>query len=153
MKQILTTLTLAALVATPFAYAADTTDSVNQAIKVGSDHGITHFTSIEFEDNGRLEIEGWIDREWHVELEVRLDGSDIDHEEREKRTGGPWGMAPDELSGYVEAAFEAGVADIDEITIDRRDMIEIEGDDVHGRDLEVYFQRGSREPVRISHDD
>mgnify|MGYP003677952772 FL=1 len=153
MKLLLTTLTIATLAVTPFAYTADPAGNISQAIKVGSDYGITHFTSIEFEGSGRMEIEGWIDQDWHVELETRAGSPDLVHEEREKRLNGAWGMTADDVLLYTKAAAEAGIVDIEEVKINRRDRIEVEGDDVRGRDLEVYFERGNQEPMKVSRDD
>lgn len=156
MKTLIATTLAASLVAAPLAFASGTIDDARRAVQIGADYGISHFHSIELEDdrddNGSMEIEGWVNGEWYVELDVNSDGS-IRKEERRKRTDGPWGLSSADTLGYIEASVEQGMSRIEEIKINARGDIEVEGDDADGYELEIDYRSGSLEPTRVDRDD
>ncbi len=156
MKTLIATTLAASLVAAPLAFASGTIDDARRAVQIGADYGISHFHSIELEDdrddNGSMEIEGWVNGEWYVELDVNSDGS-IRKEERRKRTDGPWGLSSADTLGYIEASVEQGMSRIEEIKINARGDIEVEGDDADGYELEIDYRSGSLEPTHVDRDD
>jgi len=152
MKMITVTALAAALIAAPLAQASGTIDDARRAVQIGSDYGISHFHSVELEDDrsddGSMEIEGWVDGEWYVELDVNSDGT-IRKEERRKRKDGPWGMSSSETLGYIEASADQGMNRIEEIQVNANGEIEVEGDNADGRELEIDFRTGSMEPTKV----
>lgn len=98
-----------------------------------------------------MEIEGWLDSEWYVEIDVNNDGS-IRKEERRKRTDGPWGLSSADTRDYIEASVNQGMSRIEEIQADANGDIEVEGDNADGQELEVEFRTGSMEPTRVDKD-
>ncbi len=152
MKMITVTALAAALIVAPLAQASGTIDDARRAVQIGSDYGISHFHSVELEDDhsddGSMEIEGWVDGEWYVELDVNSDGS-IRKEERRKRKDGPWGMSSAETLGYIDASADQGMSRIEEIQVSANGEIEVEGDNADGRELEIDFRTGSMEPTRV----
>ncbi|MGO1749156.1 MAG: hypothetical protein ACTHZR_02645 [Marinobacter sp.] len=155
MKMIIATALAAGLAAAPLAQASGTIDDAKRAVQIGSDYGITHFHSIELEDDrnddGSMEIEGWLDSEWYVEIDVNNDGS-IRKEERRKRTDGPWGLSSADTLDYIDASVNQGMSRIEEIQADANGDIEVEGDNADGQELEVEFRTGSMEPTRVDKD-
>lgn len=146
-------LVLAATVA-PLAYSSGTLEDVESVVQAGQDHGVTHFENIEFDEGGneRIEIEGWLDGGWFVEVDMDTDGSVV-QEERSKRSDGPRGLTPDEVRDYANAASTEGIVQFDEIDVNSSGRIEIEGDDAGGHDLEIDFQAGSLQPTRVDRED
>ncbi|MGD8175530.1 hypothetical protein [Marinimicrobium sp. ARAG 43.8] len=135
--------------ASSLALAAGTQDDVKRALDVGTEYGITHFHSIELDDdpNDFAEVEGWLDEQWYVELEINPDGT-IHKEERHKRNGGPWGLSADQTMEYLNAASERGLDQIEEIKMNKRGSVEIEGRHTNGRELELDYEQGNMEPVK-----
>ena len=152
MKVIYATTLAATFLVTPLALQAATSMSDVEAVVTASqDYGITHFREIEFEDGNRTEVEGWVGEDWYVELD--LSGSNIDHEDREKRIDGPWGMSAEEVRQVARAAMDEGITRIEEIKIRSNGSIEVEGDDANGREIEVSFRQGNNTPVGVERDD
>ncbi|MDO6442967.1 hypothetical protein [Marinobacter sp. 2_MG-2023] len=156
MKTLIATALAASLVAAPQAFASGTIDDAKRAVQIGSDYGISHFHSIELEDDrdddGSMEIEGWVDNEWFVEIDVNNDGS-IKKEERRKRADGPWGLSAAEVADYIDASVKQGMSRIEEIQINSRGEIEVEGDNADGQELEIDYRSGNMEPTRVGRDD
>ncbi|MEH6560735.1 MAG: PepSY domain-containing protein [Marinobacter sp.] len=156
MKTLIATTLAASLVAAPMAFASGTIDDAKRALQIGTDYGIAHFHSIELEDDhgddGSMEIEGWLDEQWYVELDVNGDGS-IRKEERHKRTDGPWGLSSAEAAEYIDASANQGMSRIEEIKINAKGEIEVEGDNADGQELEIDYRAGSMEPTKVDRDD
>ena len=154
MKMIVVTTLAGALLTAPLAYGSGSIDEARQAVGIGSDYGITHFRSIELEDDDddRMEIEGWVDNDWSVELDVNGDGT-IRKEERRKHSDGPWGLSSADVLDYIDATTEAGMARIEEIKVSSSGYVEVEGYTSNGQELEVDFRSGSMEPVKVERDD
>eukprot|EP00003_Mantamonas_plastica_P009345 TRINITY_DN18711_c0_g1_i1.p4 TRINITY_DN18711_c0_g1~~TRINITY_DN18711_c0_g1_i1.p4 ORF type:complete len:154 (+),score=26.13 TRINITY_DN18711_c0_g1_i1:1726-2187(+) len=140
-------------ISAPLASAA-TLDDVRKTLAAGSDYGIQEFRKVEFDDDyrGEMEIEGWIDNEWYVELDLDRDGK-IQKEQRKRDPGERYGLPSAEVTAYIEAAQSEGMDSFDELTVSRRGYIEVEGRDDRGRELEVDFRTGSLEVIRIERDD
>ncbi|MEX0739290.1 MAG: hypothetical protein WD071_08105 [Pseudohongiella sp.] len=132
------------------AYAGAPDNYVEQSVTLAEEYGITHFYELEFDDGNRADIEGWVDDEWFVEIGLR--GDQIAQEERERRIDGPWGMTAGELRGYVQAAITEGMVSIEEIAINNQGIVEVEGEDANGRDIDVYFRTGDTEPESVQRD-
>ncbi|RBW48667.1 PepSY domain-containing protein [Marinobacter sp. F3R11] len=152
MKMIIATTLAIGLAAAPLVHASGTIDDARRAVQIGTDYGISHFHSIELEDDHHdddsMEIEGWVDGQWYVELDVSSDGS-IRKEERRKRKDGPQGMSSADTLGYIEASVNHGMSRIEEIQIKGNGKIEVEGNNADGRELEIDFRTGSMKPVKV----
>lgn len=155
MKTLIATALTASLVSAPLAFASGTVDDAKRAIQIGSDYGISHFHSIELEDDrdddGRMEIEGWVDGQWYVELDIDSDGT-IQKEERRKRNDGPWGLTATDVEKYIDASAKQGINRIEDIKINAKGEIEVEGDNAEGQELEIDYHAGSMEPTRVDKD-
>ncbi|MBK1850467.1 hypothetical protein FE845_03890 [Marinobacter sp. 1-4A] len=155
MKTLIATALTASLVTAPLAFASGTVDDAKRAIQIGSDYGISHFHSIELEDDrdddGRMEIEGWVDGQWYVELDIDSDGT-IQKEERRKRNDGPWGLTAADVEKYIDASAKQGINRIEDIKINAKGEIEVEGDNAEGQELEIDYHAGSMEPTRVDKD-
>lgn len=129
----------------PTAYAEVPIDRFEEALKAGNDYGISHYKEFEFDDDGSVEIEGWIDKDWFVEIDVSGNGEVI-HEERKRRKDGPWGMQDAEVRQTIEAAKTEGMTRLEEINISSGGQIEVEGEDDSGKEIELKKNRSERQP-------
>lgn len=155
MKTIFASVVVAGLVAAPLANASGDIDEVRLAVQSGSDFGITHFQTVEFDSDDmddRIEIEGWLDDSWFVELDMDANGT-VTREDRQKRSGGARGLSATDLLDYADASASEGMTRFDEIDVDHNGRIEIDGDDASGRDLEIDFMSGSLQPTKVERDD
>ena len=153
MKKTLTIVLISGLVAAPAAFARGSFEDAERMLQVGSDYGITHFQSIEFDDDRAddIEIEGWMGQDWFVELDLNGNG-DIEREQRRKPKGESYGLTAQEIQVFLDAARGQGMETIEELKIKRNGDIEVEGNDDSGRELEVDFRTGSLEPVKVERD-
>lgn len=153
MNKLTVFVLVSSAISAPLASAA-TLDDVRKTLAAGSDYGVQEFRKVEFDDDyrGEMEIEGWIDNEWYVELDLDRDGQ-IQKEQRKRDRGERYGLPSSEVTAYIEAAQSEGMDSFDELTVSRRGNIEVEGRDDRGRELEVDFRTGSLEVIRIERDD
>ncbi len=152
MNKIIALTLVSGLLAAPVTMAAGTFEDAGRALDAGTAYGITHFRSLEVDDDGRMELEGWVDSDWYVELDLKNDAT-VDREQRRKQEGTPWGVSADEINGYLEAARCQGMERFDELKVNAKGYIEVEGEDKDGRELELDFRAGDRTPVTIERDD
>ncbi len=151
MKKLITTALLSTLAISPLAMASGTLDEAEKAIAAGSDYGITHFRSVELDDDNEMEVEGWIEDGWYVEIDFDRNGN-IEKEKRQKRGGQPWGISADDLRGYLDVARDNGMTMLEEIDVKSDGYVEVEGDDEGGRELEIEFRLGEMTPIQIDRD-
>ena len=153
MKKTLTIALISGLVAAPAAFAKGSFDDADRMLQVGNNYGISHFQSIEFDDDhdNEIELEGWMGQDWFVELDLNGNG-DIEREQRRKPRGESYGLTAQEIQVFLDAARGQGMETIEELKIKRNGDIEVEGNDDNGRELEVDFRTGSLEPVKVERD-
>lgn len=154
MKTIIALALTGGMISAPAAMAMGSFEDAERILKAGSDYGITQFRSLEleYEDYDEIELEGWVDNNWYVELDMSDDGS-INREQRRKHDGEPSGLTADEVRDYLKAAKAEGLDSLEELKVSSRGYIEVEGNDSSGRELEVDFRIGDLTPVRIESDD
>lgn len=154
MKKSIVLIFAGSLVAAPLAMARGSVDDAETALQAGTDYGISRFSSIEFDDDEQepVELEGWVDDEWYVELDMALDGS-IEREQRRKHRGEPKGVSADEIRNYLTASREQGLQLVEEIDIRSGGTVEIEGEDQDGLEIELVFRNGNTGPVRVERED
>lgn len=145
---------IAGITAAPLAMADARLDDAKRAVALGTDYGMVEFRSIEFDDDYQddVEIEGWLDDEWYVELEFDGNGN-IERENRSRYDRERYGLSADAVLDYLDAAGREGMVWFDEFEISSRGNITIEGDDDRDQELEIDFRSDSLEPVRVERDD
>lgn len=145
---------VAGIAVTPLAIADARLEDAKRAVALGTDYGIVSFESLEFDDDRHeeVEIEGWLEDGWHVELEINSNG-EIEREKRSRYDREPYGISASDLVRYIEAASAEGMEWFEDIEISARGYVSIEGDDQRNDGLDIDFRVGSFEPVRIDRDD
>lgn len=127
-------------------------DRLDDVLGHASQFGFTHYEEIEVKSGDSVEIEGWLDDEWYADVRLSLSDGETLKEERKRLITGAWGMSEDDLRQAFDVAREEGMVDFEEIQIDKRGMIEIEGRDDSGRDLEVYVRQGENSASSVDRD-
>ncbi|GGC94904.1 PepSY domain-containing protein [Vreelandella lutescens] len=155
MKKMLLIPTSALLLAVAAGNAqADTQpmDRMDDILTSSADYGFTHYEEIKVKSRGRIEVEGWLDDEWYADVEFSLDGGDTLKEERKRLITGAWGMSEEDVRQAINAAQAEGMVEFEEIDIDKSGIIDIEGREQNGRDLELSLRQGSFEVTQIDRD-
>ncbi|AMQ88382.1 hypothetical protein ASQ50_06525 [Marinobacter sp. LQ44] len=101
---------IAGITAAPLAMADARLDDAKNAVAMGTDYGIVEFRSIEFDDDHQddVEIEGWLDDQWYVELEFD-DNGNIERESRSRYDRERFGLSADAVLDYLDAAGREGM--------------------------------------------
>lgn len=128
------------------------TDRLDEVLELATAFGFQHIQEIEAKGSDSVEIEGWLDEEWQAEVRLSLESGESLEEQRKRRDGGAWGMSEDEVRMAMEAAVAEGLAEFEEIQVDRDGRIEIEGRDADGREIEVKSRQGERDVIEVEVD-
>lgn len=127
-------------------------DRVDEVLVPAVDYGFTHYEEISIKSRGRAEVEGWLDDEWYADVEFSLDNGETLKEERKRLITGAWGMSEEDVRQALEVARKEGMSEFEDIDIDKGGVIDIEGRDENGRELEISLRQGSYEITEIDRD-
>ncbi|WP_447894924.1 PepSY domain-containing protein [Vreelandella sp. GE22] len=117
-----------------------------------ADYGFTQYQEISVESGDHVEVEGWLDDEWFADIEFSLDSGETLQEERERLVSGAWGMSEDDIRQAFEVASEEGMVTFEEIDMNQSGIIDIEGRNAEGREVELSVRQGSYEITAMDRD-
>jgi hypothetical protein len=152
-KMILAGSLIALMSAATLAQAEDhrlAAERLDDILAQASAFGFQSFEEIEARRDGRFDVEGWLDDEWYAEVRFSLERGESLREERKRREGGAWGMSDDEVREAMTLAVAEGLAEFEEIQVDRDGRVEIDGWSGDGRELEVKSRGG--ELLQVEYD-
>ena len=155
MKKILLIPTSALLLAAAAGSAqADSLpmDRIDDVLTHSNDYGFSHYEEISVKGRGRVEVEGWLDEEWYADVDFSLDNGETLEEKRERLITGAWGMSEDDIRHALDVARQEGMAEFEDLDIDKSGIIDIEGRGENGRELEISVRQGSSEVTQIDRD-
>ena len=155
MKKMLLIPTSALLLAAAAGSAqADTQpmDRIDDILTYAADYGFSHIEEINVDDRGRVELEGWLDDEWYADVDFSMDNGDTLQEERQRLITGAWGMREDDVRQALNAASQEGMTEFESIDIDKSGIIDVEGREQNGRELELSLRQGSFEVTQMDRD-
>lgn len=127
-------------------------DRIDDVLTHASEYGFSHYEEVSIENRGRVEVEGWLDEEWSADVEFSLDNGDTLHEQRERLITSAWGMSEDDIRKALDVASQEGMVEFEDLDIDKTGIIDVEGRDKDGRELEISVRQGSSEVTRIERD-
>lgn len=127
-------------------------DRIDDVLTHTSEYGFSHYEEISIKSRGRAEVEGWLDDEWYADIEFSLDNGETLQEKRERLITGAWGMSEDDIRQALEVAAQEGMVEFEDLDIDKNGIIDIEGRDESGRELEISVRQGSSEVTQIDRD-
>mgnify|MGYP003147034278 FL=1 len=155
MKKILLIPTSALLLAAAAGSAqADSLpmDRIDDVLTHSNDYGFSHYEEISVKGRGRVEVEGWLDEEWYADVDFSLDNGETLEEKRERLITGAWGMSEDDIRHALDVARQEGMAEFEDLDIDKSGIIDIEGRGENGRELEISVRQGSSDVTQIDRD-
>ncbi|WNK19586.1 PepSY domain-containing protein [Halomonas piscis] len=127
-------------------------DRIDDVLTHASEYGFSHYEEVSIENRGRVEVEGWLDDEWSADVEFSLDNGDTLHEQRERLITSAWGMSEDDIRQALDVASQEGMVEFEDLDIDKTGIIDVEGRDKDGRELEISVRQGSSEVTQIERD-
>lgn len=127
-------------------------DRIGDVLTHANAYGFSHYEEISVESRGRVEVEGWLDDEWHADVEFSLDNGETLQEQRERLITGAWGMSEDDIRQALNVASQEGMVEFEDIDIDEGGIIDMEGRGENGRELEISVRQGSYEVTQIDRD-
>ncbi|MBT2771715.1 MULTISPECIES: hypothetical protein [unclassified Halomonas] len=127
-------------------------DRIDDVLTHANDYGFSHYEEVSIKSRGRVEVEGWLDDEWYADVEISLDNGDTLKEKRERLISGAWGMSEDDIRQALDVASQEGMVEFEDLDIDRSGIIDIEGRDENGRELEISVRQGSSDVTQIDRD-
>ncbi|MAO62239.1 PepSY domain-containing protein [Halomonas sp. CnH100-B] len=155
MKKMLLIPTSALLLAAAAGSAqADTQplDRIDDILTYANDYGFSHIEEINVDDRGRVEVEGWLDDEWYADVDFSIDNGESLQEERKRLITGAWGMSEEDVRQALDAARQEGMTEFESIDIDKSGIIEVEGREQNGRELELSLRQGSFDVTQMDRD-
>lgn len=127
-------------------------DRIDDVLTHANDYGFTHYEELSIKGRGRAEVEGWLDEEWYADVDFSLDNGETLEEKRERLITGAWGMSEDDIRQALDVASQEGMTEFEDLEIDKSGIIDIEGRDENGRELEISLRQGSYEVTQIDRD-
>lgn len=85
-------------------------------------------------------------------MDISLDNGETLKEERKRLVSGAWGMSDEDVRQALNIASQEGMVEFEDIDIDKSGMIDIEGIDENGRELEISLRQGSDQVSNVDRD-
>jgi hypothetical protein len=127
-------------------------DRIDDILTYANDYGFSHIEEINVDDRGRVEVEGWLDDEWYADVDFSIDNGESLQEERKRLITGAWGMSEEDVRQAIDAARQEGMTEFESIDIDKSGIIEVEGREQNGRELELSLRQGSFDVTQMDRD-
>ncbi|MGO3004429.1 MAG: PepSY domain-containing protein [Halomonas sp.] len=127
-------------------------DRIDDVLTHAGDYGFTHYEEISIKSRGRVEVEGWLDDEWYADIDFSLDDGETLQEQRERLVTGAWGMSEDDIRPALNVASQEGMVEFEDLDMDKSGMIDVEGRDENGRELEISVRQGADQVSEIDRD-
>ncbi|MDN6298593.1 MAG: PepSY domain-containing protein [Halomonas sp.] len=127
-------------------------DRIDDVLTHANEYGFSHYEEVSIENRGRVEVEGWLDDEWYADVEFSLDNGETLQEQRERLITSAWGMGEDDIRKALDVASQEGMVEFEDLDIDKTGIIDVEGRDKDGHELEISVRQGSSEITQIERD-
>ncbi|MGX5913992.1 hypothetical protein ACR0ST_04605 [Aliidiomarina sp. Khilg15.8] len=106
--------------------------------KLLNEYGFTHIIELEWKSDGNIEAEGFSDDQTMVEVTWDKDGK-VKEEEKERGRAGAWGLTPEQLKTAMKHGKSEGIMRFEEIDVNRRGNISMEGYGKDDNEIEISF--------------
>jgi hypothetical protein len=125
---------------------------LDRLLEHASQYGFTQYEEISLDDGERVEIEGWRDDGWRLEVDMLATSGELVHEEQRKSQIPDWSLSGDELRQALASAREAGLQRFGQLDVDDNGHLEIEGYDTQDREVEIRMNRNDFSVIGVDHD-
>lgn len=124
-----------------------------QALLAQADrYGFSHYQEISVDDATRLELEGWRDDGWQLDVDMLIADGTLVLEEQRKSQIPDWSLSADEVRQALANASQAGLQRFDQLDVDERGHIEIEGYNAQNREIELRLNRDDLSVTGVTND-
>ncbi len=154
-----TTLSTAALLASlglaTTAFAADqglTQDELSSLLDSAQQYGFTHFEEISVDDGNELELEGWREDGWKLEVDMNIASGDTIKEEQRQDQIPDWGLSFDEVNKALDSAMGEGLQRFESLEVESSGSIEIEGYNDQNQEIEIYLNSSDFSVTGVTND-
>ncbi|MCK2183931.1 hypothetical protein [Halomonas getboli] len=138
LTQWIAPLTLAGMTGTAMADGGGLSQDDLLRLLDGADaYGFSHYAEFELDDGHRLEMEGWRDDGWALDVDMRVEDGTLLHEAQHKSQIPDWSLTGAQLRQALANAQRSGLERFSTLDVDGFDDIEIEGLDSDGREIEL----------------
>lgn len=103
-----------------------TLDALERVLDIGKQYAFDSYKEVEAKDNGQFELEGWNASERRLEVKFDLEGRVLE-EESKRGSDRKRGLTDAEILQAVAIAREHGMTRFEEVELDDRDRIAING--------------------------
>lgn len=137
------------------AFADDGSLSQNELqslLEHASQYGFTHYEEISVDDGARLEVEGWRDDGWQLDVDMLIEDGSLIHEEQRKSQFPDWSLTGDEVQQALASARDAGLQRFSQLDVDGSGHLEIEGYDAQNREIEIRIKGTDFTVNGVEHD-
>lgn len=117
-----------------------------------AEYGFTYFKDIEIDDDGQAEVEGWLQGNARAEVTFSSQGAVVEEKSKRDRER-KHSMRDSDVRSAVQAAAGEGLARVEDIKVNRKEIIEIDGKTADGKDIEVHVSQSNFEVVKVDRDD
>ncbi|MHB0775644.1 hypothetical protein [Halomonas sp. WWR20] len=130
-----------------------TRDELHRMLKHASQYGYTHYEEISLDDeDAHLELEGWRDDGWHLDVDMRVSDGHWVHEEKSKSQIPDWSLTGEQVREALASAREAGLERFSQLDVDADGHLEIEGYDAQQREIELRLDSSNFAVTEVEHD-
>lgn len=136
----------------PMVHADMSVEDLHGLLERSAEYGFTYYKDIEIEDDGSAEIEGWLAGNAMAKVTFSAQGAVVEERtrgERERRHS----MQQSDVRAAVQAAAGEGLVRVEDVQINRKNVIEVEGRTAEGKDIDVRVRQGSFDVVKVDIDD
>lgn len=136
----------------PMAQADISVEDLHGVLERSAEYGFTYYKDIEIDDDGSAEIEGWLAGNAMAKVTFSAQGAVVEERTRGERER-KHSMQQSDVRAAVQAAAGEGLTRVDDVQINRKNVIEVEGQTADGKDIDVRVQQGSFDIVKVDKDD
>lgn len=125
---------------------------LDSLLERASQYGFSHYEEISLDDGTRLELEGWRDDGWQLDVDMLIEDGSLVHEEQRKSQIPDWSLTADEVNQALANARDAGLQRFEQLDVDEDGHLEIEGHDAQNREIELRLNSADLTVTGVEND-
>lgn len=127
-------------------------NELQSLLERASQYGFGHYEEISVDDGARIEIEGWRDDGWQLDIDMLTEDGSLVHEEQRKSQIPDWSLTGDEVQQALASARDAGLQRFSQLDVDDSGHLEIEGYDAQNREIDLRMNGADFTVNGVEHD-
>lgn len=115
-------------------------------------HGFTAYEEIAVEDGGRIEMEGWRDDGWQLDVEMLLSDGSLTREAQQRSDIPQWNLAGSDVEQALNVARQSGLQRFESLDVDESGHLDIEGYDNQHREIDLRLDGSDFSVIGVDND-